>query len=116
MLMTVNIKVSIIAIAEITPSTYDTCLLQRISPENGPSKVNCTWTGGIPNSPPANMNPLFQYNRLFQLFLRPYAEQYARASIGGGRGGGDASPHFSGWGDSIGIVPPVFSSEKRHIA
>ena len=27
-----------------------------------------------------------------------------RASIGGGRG--DASPHFSGWGDSIGIVPP----------
>ena len=38
----------------------------------------------------------------------------ARASIGGGRGGGDASPpHFSGWGDSIGIVPPpLFTSEK----
>ena len=35
-----------------------------------------------------------------------------RASIGGGRG--DASPHFSAWGDSIGIVPPptLFSSEK----
>ena len=28
--------------------------------------------------------------------------------------GGDASPppHFSGWGDSIGIVPPLFRSEK----
>ena len=27
--------------------------------------------------------------------------------------GGDASPHFSAWGDSIGIVPPpLFSSEK----
>ena len=31
----------------------------------------------------------------------------ARASIGGGR-----VPHFSAWGDSIGIVPPLFSSEK----
>ena len=30
----------------------------------------------------------------------------SRASIGGD--GGDASPpHFSGWGDSIGIVPPL---------
>ena len=26
--------------------------------------------------------------------------------------GGDASPHVSTWGDSIGIVPPLFSSEK----
>ena len=25
---------------------------------------------------------------------------------------GDASPHFSAWGDSIGIVPSLFSSEK----
>ena len=33
-----------------------TCLLQSISPQNGPSKVNCTWTGGIPNSTPANVN------------------------------------------------------------
>ena len=41
-----------------------------------------------------------------------------RASIGGGRGGGDASPHFSGRGDSIGIVPPTFQFRKiaRHIA
>ena len=52
--MTVNIKLSIIVIAEIIPSTDDTCLLQSISPQNGPSKVNCTWTGGIPNSTPAN--------------------------------------------------------------
>ena len=51
MLMTVNIKLSIIVIAEIIPSTDDTCLLQSISPQNGPSKVNCTWT---PNSTPAN--------------------------------------------------------------
>ena len=54
MLMTVNIKLSIIIIAEIIPSTDATCLLQSISPQNGPSKVNCTWTGGIPNSTPAN--------------------------------------------------------------
>ena len=46
MLMTVNIKVSIIVIAEITLSTDDTCLHQSISPQNGPSKV--------PNSTPAN--------------------------------------------------------------
>ena len=41
----------------------------------------------------------------------------SRASIGGGRGG-DASPHFSGWGDSIGIVPPTFQLRKiaTHIA
>ena len=52
--MTVNIKLSIIVIAEIIPSTDDTCLHQSISPQNGPSKVNCTWTGGIPNSTPAN--------------------------------------------------------------
>ena len=44
-----------------------------------------------------------------------------RASIGGGRGGGgggdasreDASPHFSEWGDSIEIVPPHFSVQKK---
>ena len=54
MLMTVNIKLSIIVIAEIIPSTDDTCLHQSISPQNGPSKVNCTWTGGIPNSTSAN--------------------------------------------------------------
>ena len=46
MLMTVNIKLSIIVIAEIIPSTDDTCLHQSISPQNGPSKV--------PNSTPAN--------------------------------------------------------------
>ena len=28
---------------------------------------------------------------------------HGRRSVGDG---GDASPHFSGWGDSIGIVPP----------
>ena len=39
MLMTVNIKLSIIVIAEIIPSTDDTCLHQSISPQNGPSKV-----------------------------------------------------------------------------
>ena len=54
MLMTVNIKLSISVIAEIIPSTGDTCILQSISPKNGPSKVNCTWTGGTPNSTPAN--------------------------------------------------------------
>ena len=41
MLMTINIKLSIIVIAEIIPSTDDTCLHQSISPQNGPSKVNC---------------------------------------------------------------------------
>ena len=46
MLMTVNIKLSIVVIAEIIPSTDDTCLHQSISPQNGPSKV--------PNSTPAN--------------------------------------------------------------
>ena len=46
MLMTVNIKLSIIVIAEIIPSTDDTCLHQSISPQNGPMKV--------PNSTPAN--------------------------------------------------------------
>ena len=75
MLMTVNIKLSIIVIAEIILSTDDTCLLQSVSPQNGPSKVNCTWTGGIPNSTPANVNPLLQNYRLFQLLLQPYAEQ-----------------------------------------
>ena len=34
----------------------------------------------------------------------------AQASISGGWGG--TCPHFSAWGDSIGIVPPLFSSEK----
>ena len=34
---------------------------------------------------------------------------HGRRSVGDG---GDASPHFSAWGDSIGIVPPLFSSEK----
>ena len=29
----------------------------------------------------------------------------------GRRSVGDASPHFSAWGDSIGIDPPLFSSE-----
>ena len=46
MLMTVNIKLFIIVIAEIIPSTEDTCLHQSISPQNGPSKVT--------NSTPAN--------------------------------------------------------------
>ena len=76
--MTVNIKLSIIVIAEIIPSTDDTCLLQSIFPQNGPSKVNCTWTGGIPNTVRqqiTNVNPLLQYYRLFQLLLQPYAEQ-----------------------------------------
>ena len=54
MLMTVNIKLSNIVTAEINPSSDDTCLHQSISPQNGPSKVNCTWTGGIPNSTSAN--------------------------------------------------------------
>ena len=44
-----------LVIAEIIPSTDDTCLHQSISPQNGPSKVNCTsLTGGIPNLTPAN--------------------------------------------------------------
>ena len=49
-----------------------------------------------------------------------YTDRYcnvsnARASIGGGWG--DASPHFSAWGDSIGIPPPTFQLRKiaRHI-
>ena len=65
MLMTVNIKLSIIVIAEIIPSTDDTCLHQSISPQNGPSKVRPQIT---------NVNPLLQYYRLFQLLLQPYAE------------------------------------------
>ena len=31
-----------------------------------------------------------------------------------GTGGGDASPHFSGWRDSIGIVPPPHFSDQKH--
>ena len=46
-----------------------------------------------------------------------WSHNHGRRS-GGGEGGGDASPHFSGWGDSIGIVPPTFQFRKiaRHIA
>ena len=40
MLMTVNIKLSIIVIDEIIPSTDDTCLLQSISPQNGLTEQN----------------------------------------------------------------------------
>ena len=42
---------------------------------------------------------------------------HGRRSVGDGRG--DTSPHFSAWGDSIGIVPPpTFQLRKiaRHIA
>ena len=34
---------------------------------------------------------------------------HGRRTVGGG---GDASPHFSAWGDSIGI-PPHFSAQKN---
>ena len=71
MLMTVNIKLSIIVIAEIIPSTDDTCLHQSISPQNGPSKVTNTETV---RPQITNVNPLLQYYRLFQLLLQPYAE------------------------------------------
>ena len=35
-----------------------------------------------------------------------------------GTGGTRPPPHFSGWGDSIGIVPPIFLFRKiaRHVA
>ena len=48
----------------------------------------------------------------FRKLLEEYdcVDVHARASFGGGRG--DASPHFSGWGDSIGIVPH-FSVQKN---
>ena len=39
------------------------------------------------------------------------SSRHGRRSVGDG---GDASPpHFSGWGDSIGIVPPHFSVQKN---
>ena len=40
----------------------------------------------------------------------------SRASIGGGRGGDASPPHFSGWVDSIGIVPPPPTFQVRKIA
>ena len=57
MLMTVNIKLSIIVIAEIIPSTDDTC--QSISPQNGPSKVNCTWSDWRDSKQYARKSPMW---------------------------------------------------------
>ena len=82
MLMTVNIKLSIIVIAEIIPSTDDTCLLQSISPQNGPRKGTVLGLEGFQTVQTVrpqitNVNPLLQYYRLFQLLLQPYAEHEA---------------------------------------
>ena len=74
MLMTVNIKLSIIVIAEIIPSTDDTCLHQSISPQNGPSK---DYYAKVPNSTPANhqRESIASILPVVSTILQPYAEQ-----------------------------------------
>ena len=75
MLMTVNIKLSIIVIAEIILSTdvYFKAFLLKID--------RAKWTvlglEGFQTVRPqiTNVNPLLQYYLLFQLLLQPYAEQ-----------------------------------------
>ena len=52
MLMTVSIKLSIIVIAEIIPSTDDVYFKAFLLKMD--RAKYCTWTGGIPNSTPAN--------------------------------------------------------------
>ena len=48
----------------------------------------------------------------FMINTRDQPLLVARASIGGGRGG--RVPHFSEWGDSIGIVPPPHFSVQKN--
>ena len=75
MLMTVNIKLSIIVIAEIILSTdvYSKAFLLKMDQ----AKWTVLGLEGFQTVRPqiTNVNPLLQYYRLFQLLLQPYAEQ-----------------------------------------
>ena len=53
------------------------------------------------------MHNVAQYGNIFIGSF--YGNLHGRRSVGDG---GTRPPHFSGWGDSIEIVPPLFSSEK----
>ena len=80
MLMTVNIKLSIIefiVIAEIIPSTDDTYYLKAFLLKMDRAKWTVLGLEGFQTVrlQITNVNPLLQYYRLFQLLLQPYAEQ-----------------------------------------
>ena len=65
-----------------------------------------------------HISPDWKHSTSTRLFLNSNKlnTQTSRASIGGGRGA-PPPPHFSAWGDSIGIVPPPhFSAQKARLA
>ena len=59
-----------------------------------------------------NLKPLICVILCFYISNARVSSVHIPITVGGGRGGRVPPPHFSGWGDSIGIIPPLFSSEK----
>ena len=67
-------------------------------------RVDLSTSSAMSTQPPMSKESLHQLQRADDVIGCVWKYWETRASIGGGRG--DAPPHFSGWGDSIGIVPP----------